>query len=146
MRTSSNMIKKRKLRYAMSMMLIFSLLFASVPFSSLMVADPLGPTDLSVAICAVRNLVQSAYNPEAFSHNFPQAVTALNRAAGITTRFTSDISIPFSQSLGPHLFSSPNGSLFFPNVWQLVLNQAPPLQSHISTPPLHPPTSALVFV
>ena len=136
---SFNMIRKRKHRYTMSILLIFCLLLAGRPFCSLMDDPSLGTTDLSGAVYSVRNLVQSAENPTEFSDNFRQAVAALNMAAGITMRITSETPLYFSQSLGPHLLCSSNDSLFFPDTSQLVLNPAPPVQSHISTPPLRPP-------
>jgi hypothetical protein len=143
---SSDTFKKRKLRYTMSVMLIFSLLFASAPLFSLMDADPFGTADLSGAIRTVRTLVQTAANPEEFSHNFRKTVTSLNMATGITTRLTSEKSIPVTQSLDPHLVSSSNDSLFFPNVCQLVLNSVFPIKSVVSTPPLRPPISPWFLV
>jgi hypothetical protein len=134
-----NMTRKRKHRYAMSILLIFCLLFAGRPFCSLMEDPSFGKADLSGAISSVRNLVQSADDLQVFSDNFQQAVTALNMAAGITIRITAEIPLYFSQSLGPHLLCSSIDSLFFPDISQLVLNPAPPVQSLISTPPLRPP-------
>ena len=138
-RVSPDMTQKRILRYAMSSMLIFFLLCAGAPFHSLMGADPLETNDLSGAIRAVRNLVQSAGYHDAFSSNFPQAVEALKVAAGMTQRLSSEMCIHLSQSLGPHLLSSSNHSHFFPPVCQLMQNTADPVKSLVSTPPWHPP-------
>jgi hypothetical protein len=138
------MIKKCNHGYVTSILLIFFLLCAKTPFSSLNNADPFRMNELSGAVYSVRNLVQSADNPQDFFQNFQQAVTALKIAAGITSRITSEIPVSFSQPLGPHLVSSSNDSSIFPHICRLVLNPAPSIQSIISTPPLRPPLTGTI--